>query len=64
VETVFADLKDNHTLGRARLRGWAFEVQALLAAAAHNIERLVKGRALRARAQAAPAFGWPIATYA
>jgi hypothetical protein len=38
VETVFTDLKANHTLGRAQLRGWAFEVQALLAAAAYNIE--------------------------
>ena len=51
VETVFADLKDNHTLGRAQLRGWAFEVQALLAAAAHNIEQLVKGKGPRAKAQ-------------
>jgi len=50
VETVFADLKDNHTLGRARLRGWAFEAQALLAATAHNIEQLVKGKGPRARA--------------
>jgi hypothetical protein len=44
VETVFADLKANHTLGRGQFRGLAFEVQALLAAAAHNIEQLTKGR--------------------
>jgi len=51
VETVFADLKANHGLGRAGLRGWAFEVQSLLAAAAHNIEQLAKGRPPRAKVQ-------------
>ena len=39
VETVFADLKCNHTLARAWFGGKAFEVQALLAAAAHDIEQ-------------------------
>jgi hypothetical protein len=41
---AFADLKGNHALGRATLRGPAFEVQTLLAATAHNIKQLVKGR--------------------
>ncbi|MEW6228343.1 MAG: transposase, partial [Bacillota bacterium] len=41
-ETVIADLKGNHGLGRATLRGRAFEIQALLAATAHNIKQLVK----------------------
>jgi len=44
-ETAFADLKGNHGLARATLRGSAFEVQALLAAAAHNIKQLAKGLA-------------------
>jgi len=70
VETVFADLKCNHTLARARFRGKAFEVQALLAAAAHNIEQLAKSTRPRARAQRLPALalvpldspGWMAAT--
>jgi transposase len=41
-ETVIADLKGNHGLGRATLRGRAFEIQALLAATAHNIKQLAK----------------------
>jgi hypothetical protein len=41
-ETAFADLKGNHGLSRATLRGPAFEVQALLAATAHNIKQLVR----------------------
>jgi len=41
-ETVFADLKGNHGLERATLRGPAFKVQALLAAATHNIKRLAQ----------------------
>ncbi|MCL6581619.1 MAG: transposase [Firmicutes bacterium] len=49
-ETVFADLKGNHGLGRAALRGAAFEVQALLAAAAHNIKRLAQDRPTTAAA--------------
>ncbi len=40
-ETAFADLKGNHGLGRATLRGPAFEVQALLAATAHTIKQLL-----------------------
>ncbi len=43
-ETAFADLKGNHSLATAILRGPTFEVQALLAATAHNVKRLVKGR--------------------
>lgn len=42
VETVFADLKGNHALARATLRGGSFEIQALLSAAAHNVKQLLK----------------------
>ena len=44
VETVMADLKNNPGLGRARLRGTKFEVQALLAAVAHNAKQLAISR--------------------
>jgi hypothetical protein len=37
-------LKNNHGLGRARLRGTKFEVQALLAAVAHNVKQLAISR--------------------
>jgi len=49
-ETVIADLKGNHGLARATLRGAAFEIQALLAAAAHNIKRLAQDRPTMAAA--------------
>jgi len=39
-----ADLKNNHGLGRARLRGTKFEVQALLAVVAHNVKQLAISR--------------------
>lgn len=54
-ETVFADLKGNHGLAGATLRGPALEVQALLAATAHNIRQLVKDRSPKRAVRRAPA---------
>jgi len=52
VETVFADLKGNHALARATLRGPSFEVQALLSAAAHNVKQLLTKKLPRFEARA------------
>lgn len=42
-ETVMADLKGQHNLGRAQFRGtWNMEIQALLSAAAHNLKKLAR----------------------
>lgn len=52
-ETVMADLKGQHNLGRAQFRGkWNMEIQALLSAAAHNLKKLTKasGRAMEGAA--------------
>ncbi|MCG2796767.1 MAG: IS1182 family transposase [Actinomycetia bacterium] len=42
-ETVMADLKGQHNLGRAQFRGrWNMEIQAYLSAAAHNLKKLAR----------------------